>query len=303
MKNPKEPLNIQISLSGEQGSGKSVLLKALMGDKGSFQTTYKPTEVIDNRHMTLDNIAYDYWELVNNIGYQALSNEYLKSSNINILLFNVENMSTFDAISNHGLLRKLGRDRKQKIILVATHLDSAKRTVSKEAAIKLVDRHKLDGYFEISSRTTEGIETLKEYILRFGSNLKSEHQLFDEINTFTTLAEQQSPSVAKAIHNIAFTLRSGLGQEDSKAYFQTHYLALQNNVHDLRYTSKSLLNSALDIIALVFACCSVVGIAGLWLSGELEKNKTTKGSSFMFFAFGERQQADVLIHNTISLSV
>ncbi|MCR9192994.1 MAG: hypothetical protein NXI01_10170 [Gammaproteobacteria bacterium] len=76
---------------------------------------------------------------------------------------------------------------------------------------------------------------------------------------------------------------------------------LKHHLNILQNTSQSLCNSAVNILAIAFAYGSVVGILGLWLSGSLERNQSNKGNSHLFFTFGQKQQAEMLIHQAQSL--
>ena len=133
----------------------------------------------------------------------------------------------------------------------------------------------------------------------FSARAKEKNPAGKKIAAFRALADQHSTeSIKKAMVSIANILETGLDNPAPETYFRGQQCYLKQHLATLGRTSSSLCNSALNLIVLVLACCSVIGISILWGTGQLEANKTTKGSAFMFFAFGERQQAEVLIRET-----
>jgi len=122
----------------------------------------------------------------------------------------------------------------------------------------------------------------------------------NKIQAFENTASKNSQGKsASAIKVILGILLDGLDAKNPEQYFEEYANILEEKLTDLQTTSASMFNTALNVIGLTFACLSVVGIASLWLSGILQNNYEVTGDSFLFFTFGDKQQAQTIVRNTL----
>lgn len=101
-----------------------------------------------------------------------------------------------------------------------------------------------------------------------------------------------------SVQALANLLKNGLNQDQPQSYFNANLDEFKHHISLLQKTAKSLLNSALNIMITVLLTLSVVGLPLVYCLNILNKNKTDKGHSLMFFTFGEKQTAQVLHHQT-----
>lgn len=95
-------------------------------------------------------------------------------------------------------------------------------------------------------------------------------------------------------------MRSGINESERLRYFSSKIPALQKQLNTRRWTSKSLCNTAVNFIVTVVLALSIVGLPIAYFSGLLKANAQTTGHSLMFFALGEKQQAQTLCHEIIA---
>lgn len=100
----------------------------------------------------------------------------------------------------------------------------------------------------------------------------------------------------KALDGIVETLTAGIKDNNPQTYFDSNKEVLKKHISTLRYTMKSLANTAVNAILTVLAVCSVVGITALWLTGTLQSNLQKNGSSFAFTTFGHKQKVERAMH-------
>ncbi|HVT62168.1 MAG TPA: hypothetical protein VHD33_01610 [Legionellaceae bacterium] len=105
-----------------------------------------------------------------------------------------------------------------------------------------------------------------------------------------------------AIETIASCLKEAISEDNSyyrfnvTAYFEEHQKDLSNALKILQKTKASYFNSMVNLIATTFLLLSVVGLPLLWITGVLKNNYEKTGHALMFMASGDKQRAQVLIH-------
>ncbi|PJD90541.1 MAG: hypothetical protein CK424_07610 [Legionella sp.] len=130
----------------------------------------------------------------------------------------------------------------------------------------------------------------------------TQHRMLERIHLFFELCDDKitdneiSQETYEALNNITKFLETLVRAPYLGNVRAEQLKDLKKDLNVLQFTSRSLFNSALNAVITAIAYATVVIYAGLWLSGKLEKNKKESGSQFMFFAFGEKQQAQKLIH-------
>lgn len=123
---------------------------------------------------------------------------------------------------------------------------------------------------------------------------QSKQNLLLELDTF-----ERGHADNKYVKNLVGLLKNGVTASNPQSYFSAKLEEIQSQFHRLQFTSKSLANTLANMIVTAFLALSVIGLPLAYFSGWLEKNKRATGSSLMFFAFGAKQEGQVLCHHVL----
>ena len=115
--------------------------------------------------------------------YQSISLNYVKTSEIIIYLFD---LSKDDEIKESFINSiKENNNNKKLIYLIGNKLDleEAKKNIEKyrQKAKKLIDRGRINKYFELSSKNGEGIDLFQKHLI-IDSTIMIDKKLFDPLN-------------------------------------------------------------------------------------------------------------------------
>jgi small GTP-binding protein len=98
------------------------------------------------------------WDITGKEIYRALAPMYYRSAEIALLVFDVTNRDSFDALEQwvHELSEKAPAFL--QIVIAANKIDlKGDRVVSREIAERFAERHNVKMYAEVSAKTGEGI--------------------------------------------------------------------------------------------------------------------------------------------------
>ncbi len=302
---------ISLVLFGDAAVGKSELRKAISDPHHVFSESYQPTNGVDFYSTELPGARLQIWDTSGQERFKCFLGNY-RNSKIIFILFDMTNQASFDHLGAYVSHIRSTSDTMPIITLIATHLDvntDTPRVITSEQAQDFARHQGIAHYFEISLKTKENVSALYDHLTKtvdsllpkatqeYGLNIKTHLQAFKD------LSYKLQEDVGSAMSGIATVLDNGLSSLTPSVYFKQKENILSGYLQTLRHTSASLCNTALNVIAMTFAYCSVVGILALWLTGYLAHNQNTKGSQHMFFAFGEKQKAEILIHEVKSASL
>lgn len=214
---------------------------------------------------------------------------------IALLVFNTADENSYENLSDRLLkLRILTRNCEQ-IVLVANQIDVQPRKVSTVQGQNFATMANLK-YFEVSAKTGEGLDSLKQYVLenakkvmRPMSSSVKKLDLQCKVNLIRS-AHRNTP----AIVDVCAILRDGINDKNPNDYFHCKSSELKRKLKRLQFTYKSLLNTLLNCLFTFLLCLSVLGFLIAYCTGLLAANKKNSGHSFMFFKFGEKQQTKTL---------
>lgn len=305
---------ISLALFGDAAVGKSELRKAISDPLADvFSESYKTTIGVDFCSTGLPGARLQIWDTSGQERFKCLLGNYSQAKII-FILFDMTDQASFDHLEFYvSLIRSTrGNDTMPIITLIATHLDvdtDTPRVITSDQAQDFAQHQGIEHYFEISLKTKENVSALYDHLTKTVDSLlpKATKEYGLNINrhlkAFKDLSSKVQEDASSAISGISTILNNGRLESNPREYFAKQENTLSNHLQTLRHTSASLCNSALNVIAMTFAYCSVVGILALWLTGHLAHNQNTKGSQHMFFAFGEKQKAEILIHEVKSASL
>lgn len=122
----------------------------------------------------------------------------------------------------------------------------------------------------------------------------SQQNLLLKLDTF-----ERGRADNKYVKNLVRLLKNGVTTSNPQSYFSAKFEEIKSQFHSLQFTSKSLANTLANMIVTAFLALSVIGLPLAYFSGWLEKNKRATGCSLMFFAFGAKQEGQVLWHHVL----
>ena len=298
-------LKTKVAVMGSDRVGKTSLLGRLAYDK--FDSRYEPTIGVEFSFKTLDadrdHCRLEIWDTSGQERFRSLVPSYLRDSQIIILVFSVENQKSFDEVKVFLNMAREERSAQATYLLLGNKTDCPDRVITQEEAQDYAEQEDLT-YIETSAKTPGNcMEAIKQVVIKHAVpdqipeaprasprlSVERRYALSDSITVF----ENTRPD-NKEIKAIAGILMGGLDSQcDPKNYFEEQFETLKGHLNTLQMTSKSLANSALNIIVTVFLAVTVVGLPLAYWLGLLQKNEEASGHKFMFFAFGAKQAAQI----------
>jgi DnaJ family protein C protein 27 len=154
----RSSVRIKIISLGDPAVGKSCLIKRYCEQR--FVTKYVATIGVDYGvkpiKMRGTEVRVNFWDLAGGEEYADIRNEFFKDAQGSILVFDVSNRKSFEAL---GYWRKeaasLGADA-AKFVLCGNKTDVAKRAVSQDEASKFAALHEMP-YFETSAKEGDNV--------------------------------------------------------------------------------------------------------------------------------------------------
>lgn len=291
----------KIALIGDAESGKSSLVNQFV--HSNFRETYTYTIGIDfaNTKVLMDGsyIPLQLWDIGGKKHFQKLLACYLKDLELTIIVFDVTQQSSFDSLSS-WIRKAQDANPSTPIIIVANKTDLSEQRVITSEMIESFARTENLHFIETSAKDRTTTTALfmkcasllpkKQEQTPFKYNLKIQAQLSNLI--------QDNPG-NKHVKAIVNTLQTGLSTDNPQYYFKQNFQTdfddelrqtIKYHINQLARTSKSVCNSVLNVVVTVLLALSVVGLPLAYCLGVLDSNKKASGHSFMFFAFGEKQQ-------------
>ncbi len=310
---PENPLHRQkIAVVGAEGVGKTQLVNSLMRIE-DFDDEYHPTIGANQVILNEDNIVLFILDCSGSEKYSRLMSLYLRSVNQVLLTYDVHDQASLEALIPYiESVRKSDRAKDIKLILVGVLKDFyVEPVVTQAIAADFAAQHDLKAHFQVSSIVPEGTDALRRHLIKAETlDLRPDEEDFlerkkvveEQLRIFKESAANESKEeVRKSIRVIANYLEKGLQSDNPNHYFFNMEEVLQEQLRTLQYTNASLYTSALNVILLTFACCTVFGMGALWLSGLLEKNAKEKGNPLLFADKGQKQQTEILMAKTVNL--
>lgn len=287
----------KIAIMGDKATGKTSLANRFLSD--SFDAKYTPTIGMDFYSTKIysttqrEEIACQIWDL--SLGIFSESSP-LKDAELFILVFDVTKQSSYDSLPKWiDEARELNPSG--PIVLVANKSD---RTDDLVINLDEIERFALEQNLEhvvlTSAKTSLNVRSLFKECANL---LVSPRQMNDlKLQALVDKLKSDNPN-NQHISAIAQTLEIGLKATVPQTYFnrlvsntksRTAQDNLKYHLDQLASTNKSLCNTVVNVVITVLLALSVVGLPLAYCFGILEQNQKTHGHSFMFFAFGEKQQ-------------
>ena len=149
---------------GDTDVGKSSLL--LQFTEGVFQERREMTLGVEfgKRMIQIEDydVGLEIWDTAGQESYLSITRSYYRNADGCILCFDLTRPQSFQNMEMWLNEAKLHCNNKDlKIIMIGNKADlTEERKVSKEEALQFVEKHKIDGYIELSCRNFEEVQTM-----------------------------------------------------------------------------------------------------------------------------------------------
>ena len=149
-------LSFKIIVVGDCGVGKSCL--TMKGTKNLFEENYTPTVGFEfftfNVRIGDKNIKLQIWDTCGQEAYKSLITSFYRNSSLAILVYSIDNRSSFDNIENWLNEIKSQANPEIKVFLIGNKTDlEDHRQIPKEEAEKYGEDHSFSYFLETSAKT------------------------------------------------------------------------------------------------------------------------------------------------------
>lgn len=310
------PTKIKICLIGDAGSGKTSLIINWM--YGTFDSHYKSTIGVGFLSRTISqangSLRLQIWDTAGQSRFSSLLPSYVRDSRIVVLVFSVTDRASFTNLQKHLDMVKNERPE-ATYLLLGNKIDCCdRRIVTQQEAEDYASQEGLV-YLETSAKTPGiSFQALEREIFKAVPNddlsdmaiqappvLRHIPENGDRASLLASVATfAQARPHNRDIQDIGKILNMGLSIEntsDAQAYFNQKFETLKGHLNTLQMTSRSLLNSALNIVITVLLAVSVIGLPLAYCSKLLAANERASGHKFMFISsIGAKQAAQIACH-------
>ena len=149
---------------GNKGVGKSTLLVRITYKKFvDLDSTLGVTMYVSKKRQNNQNLTINMWDTASQESFKSINKIYYKSADLVLLVYESISQESFDSLIHWLENFKENLTNKVPIVLVSTKCDLGK-VVSSESANEFIRHHNISGFFEVSSKTGEGIDDLFDSI-------------------------------------------------------------------------------------------------------------------------------------------
>ena len=148
-------LSFKIIVVGDCGVGKSCL--TMKGTKNLFEENYTPTVGFEfftfNVRIGDKNIKLQIWDTCGQEAYKSLITSFYRNSSLAILVYSIDNRSSFDNIENWLNEIKSQANPEIKVFLIGNKTDlEDHRQISKEEAEKYGEDHSFSYFWKLQQK-------------------------------------------------------------------------------------------------------------------------------------------------------
>ncbi|KAL0491735.1 Ras-related protein Rab [Acrasis kona] len=173
----------KLVIAGNSGCGKSCLVIRYV--ENTFLVDYTFTIGMDFKVKMLGrgdkNVKLQVWDTAGQERFRSMAGSYFRAAQGIIITFDVTNEDSFYSVNDWMRQIKEHAPEGIKTILVGNKVDLEGRVVAREQAEELVEKLKIESYFETSAKSGENVneafDTLVDYTLGI---LKSKYELEEE---------------------------------------------------------------------------------------------------------------------------
>jgi small GTP-binding protein len=187
----------KIVFLGESTTGKTTIAYRLV--KKEFMEDSMATIGANFMLLSLDNIKYEIWDTAGQERYLSLVEMYYRNTNIILLVFDLNNLSTIDRL-NYYLKKILNDlDNEYRILIIGNKLD-------------LIDKRelsKIDDYVKKKTSMYPSLLTKMEYIYISAKTGENFNGLVDKIKIYGQIVDQEIHKDIIKIENINIEPNNG----------------------------------------------------------------------------------------------
>jgi GTPase SAR1 family protein len=297
----------KICVFGPSGSGKTRLSRALAG----LPELKLPDGTIGVNYFkkTADNTHLHIWDTAGRSVYSSLWPVYLQGSGQILLVFNKNDRTTFDNLSDYYRRIKQITPDANIVLIGMTHNPDVGSEISEQDIQTFMREYPVQDYRDISANQPSDITDLQKLLTdsAHAHFLQNEDHAIEEakelaktsIELLRNRASNEDPKHQEKINRICTLLDRALLAEDMNTFFNENAGLLHEQMQQLFDAKSSLYTSAYNTVVTVLVCCAILvtGFTALhWLNAILEDNRANRGDRFMFLATGAKQLAKEAIH-------
>lgn len=307
---------IKITFLGSSQVGKTSLLFKWISN--TFRTDYDSTvgAIFMSKASTYNSRSFklQIWDTSGQEKYRPLFHMYIKNAKVVVLVFDVTQRQSLEDLES--LIRQTKESNLEaQYLLIGNKIDLVEqRQITEEEGREYAHGYGAS-YIEVSAKECSDLTVIESKIFELCDlDAQKQSQGLEHV-TSTAVRTTTSPSNSELIgkietfrnsrpenitvQNLGIFLKSGVKNSNPSDYFMNNLDIMRSYVLKLQFTSKSLANTAVNIIITVLLALSVVGLPLAYCSGWLEKNKQASGHSLMFTSFGAKQAAQTLFHQVL----
>lgn len=311
-------VGFKVIVCGESGVGKTQFVSGWINPNYEFQYEGNATIGADfsNKSWSVGSqseINLQIWDIAGQDRYASLESMYLRNAGIGIFIFNVS-----DAQTLRKLQYRIERARAHMLpdapcILVGNKLDRADKygKVSESDIDAFVRENNMALYHEVSAQTRVGLDEFDSKIFEIAEQIRAtmstnddresngdddedpiRSQLLRDLNEFISEHRNNPRSGTDRIEAIVSLLKHGLEAEYPQQFFDSNLDGIKQHLTALQWTSRSMLNTVVNMVLTVLAALTVVGLPLMYCMGLWRPNAVNGNSlqhSFRFFSFGDKQ--------------
>jgi Ras-related protein Rab-8A len=152
---------IKIGVIGNSAVGKSCVILRYIDDK--FAPSFLTTIGIDFKIKMLTSgskrIKLQVWDTAGQDRFRSITHQYLRGLNVIILIYDVNDIRSFESVTDWVLSINEKADEYVQVILVGNKIDIGKRQITYEMGVEIARKYKMS-FFECSAKTNTGIDEI-----------------------------------------------------------------------------------------------------------------------------------------------
>ena len=170
-KNSLKKITLKTMILGECGVGKTSIANRLMTGKFDKSVSVSLSIETKSKNFLVNDVSIDLqlWDTSGNNDFKSIIRSAYRDATIVLLVFDVQRRETFEKIEFWLDESKNTLSDNCLYILIANKIDLAS-TVANEECLQFIQKHQMDYFYEISTKTGENFEkSFQDILTKFAS--------------------------------------------------------------------------------------------------------------------------------------
>ena len=161
---------------GNSAVGKSCIILRYIDDK--FTPSFVTTIGIDFKIKMVVNggkrIKLQVWDTAGQDRFRSITHQYLRGLNVIVLIYDVNNIASFESVTDWVVSIDEKADKYVQVILVGNKIDMGKRQITYEMGMDMARKHKMS-FFECSAKTGVGVDEIFKIAIELSLKTYDQH--------------------------------------------------------------------------------------------------------------------------------